>query len=143
MMSERDEFDKEFDRMFKQSKAFAIIVGVLVIAFFLFVLGILGIAMMASRNERARWERWFDQVTERMDRQKKIITRLVGISTEAIAALEEIADDEAAEGYIGDRERAKQALTRIKTSAAAPALQEADSYEEETPVEDPRRRSGA
>lgn len=94
---------------------------------------------MASRNERERWERWFDQVTERMERQKRIITRLVGISTEAMAALEEIASEEAPEGYMGDVARAQQALERIKGSAAAPALQEADSYEEETPVADPRR----
>lgn len=96
---------------------------------------------MPSKNERARWERWHEQVTERMDRQKDIIARLVGISTEAVAALEEIAASDSE--LHGMRTRAREALDRIKGSAAAGTVQEAESLESEFPVEDPRSRNGS
>lgn len=96
---------------------------------------------MASRNERARWERWYDSVTKRMETQKDIITRLVALLTEARAALEEIAAYEYADNddLYTARHRAQESLDRMNASAAAEAVGDVDSYEEATPVEDPRR----
>lgn len=102
---------------------------------------------MPSRNERARWARAWDQMTARMERQKSIIARLVHINTEAMAALEEIAAGDPSESSlrqaVASRRRAQEALDRIKGSAAADTVQEAESVESEFPVEDPRSRNGA
>lgn len=101
---------------------------------------------MASQNERQRWERWYDQVTERMERQKQSLVRLVAINTEAMAALEEIAamDGSAPDGQTTPQEyaqeRAQLALTRIKSSAAPKEVESVESIEEATPIEDPRRK---
>jgi hypothetical protein len=96
---------------------------------------------MASVKERAKWERWFDAVTERMERQKQSLTRVVLLFTEAMAALEEIAaDDPDGEIPASDyRERAQKALQKIKAPAAAAAVEGAESITAEEPVEDPRR----
>lgn len=99
---------------------------------------------MASINERQRWDRWYTQVEERMKRQKDIITRFIAINTEAIAALEAIAHagepgNEDCRTAVASPDRAQLALDRIKGSAAASVVEEAGSYEEDTPVEDPRR----
>lgn len=97
---------------------------------------------MASQNERQRWERWFDQVTARMERQKASLVRLVQINTEAMAALEEIAAltyDDGDDLYTANH-RAQQALDRIKGSAATEQVESTESIEEATPVEDPRRK---
>lgn len=96
---------------------------------------------MVSVKERARWERWFDAVTERMERQKKSLTRVVLLLTEAMAALEEIAamGDTDDHGYRAAQERAQQALEKIKSPAAAAAVEEAESEQDQEPVQDPRR----
>lgn len=99
---------------------------------------------MASTKERARWERWYDQVTARMGRQKKSIERLVLITTKSVAALEEISgsddyhtdcDCPTAAGF---RKVAADALADIKEPAAA-TTEDAAQLEADTPVEDPRR----
>lgn len=93
---------------------------------------------MASIKERARWEHWFSKVEERMQRQKDSLSRVVLLLTEAIAALEEVADDNTDPEYA--RTRAKEALEKIKSPAAAVAVSEAESIKAEEPVEDPRRK---
>lgn len=98
---------------------------------------------MASSKERARWERWYDQVAARMDRQAASITRLVLLLTEASAALEEIAAMEDPVGMEDDnrapvmRARAREALDRIREPAAATTNSEEESSSEE--IIDPRR----
>lgn len=92
---------------------------------------------MPSKNERQRWEQWYEQVTVRMDRQKESIVRLVAINTEAMAALEEISAAET-EGVDLNVERAHEALDRIKGSAATEQVESVESIETETPVDDPR-----
>jgi hypothetical protein len=95
---------------------------------------------MASSKERARWEHWYTQVAARVERQKQSITRLVFITTESIAALEEIAAMTSEDGQtFGDAvERAGQALQRIKEPAAAEVAEATDLLESE-PDTDPRR----
>ena len=95
---------------------------------------------MASSKERLRWERWYDDVHARMERQKASLHRLVLINTEAMAALEEIAgviyiDDGGADAA----NRAQLALDRIKGSAAPAQVESVETIEEATPIEDPRR----
>lgn len=98
---------------------------------------------MPSKNERARWSKWHEDVTERMSRMKDSINRLVLITTEAMAALEEIA---AMGGYAGDDEyamapavnRAQEALDAIKGPAAATIPVAEESRDEQDPT-DPRR----
>jgi hypothetical protein len=92
---------------------------------------------MASVKERARWERAFEQISARMQRQRDSIVRLVQINTEAMAALEEIAAGGLSEDSAQDV--AQRALDSIKGSAAPAQVESADSIEEATPIEDPRR----
>lgn len=103
---------------------------------------------MASQNERQRWERAWEQMQARMERQRNSITRLVAINTEAMAALEEIAAIGQESHRVAEWEaaaerasaRAGLALDRIKGSAAPKQVESVDSIEEATPIEDPRRR---
>lgn len=96
---------------------------------------------MASIKERAKWERWFDAVTERMERQKNSLTRVVLLLTEAMAALEEIADmdDHGDEYTLAAITRAQEALEKIKSPAAAAAVEGAESEQDQESVQDPRR----
>ncbi len=98
---------------------------------------------MASIKERERWERWYDAVDDRLNRQRETITRLVLLLTESVAALEEIA---AMDGSVPDgqttplewaQERARLALDRIKEPAAATQDSAEELVVEELP--DPRR----
>lgn len=92
---------------------------------------------MASSKERLRWERQFDAITRRMDRQRDSLTRLMVLLTEANAALfeieavgKEIHDDagewEAAAGRASAR--AREAIERMAEMAAAvgAAVEESD-----------------
>lgn len=93
---------------------------------------------MASTKERARWERWYDAVTARMDQQKRSIDRLVLINTECVAALMEIAAMTEYASILDAQQRAQEALDRV---GAASAAAEAESKEEseQDQIEDPRR----
>lgn len=97
---------------------------------------------MASKNERARWERWYESVTDRMNRQKKSLDRVVLLLTEAVSALEEVAERDPGDDWLLEdaRDRARSALEKIKSPAAAGAVGEAESITTEEPVEDPRRK---
>lgn len=102
---------------------------------------------MASVKERARWERWFDQVTDRMARQRKSIERLVLVNTEALAALHEIA--QMGEGHLTTAqlpltpaiERAQAALDRIEGPSAA-ITDEARELANSGDPDDPRNGKG-
>lgn len=97
---------------------------------------------MASKNERQRWDAWYTQVTKRMDRQKAALTRLSLMSVESIAALEEIKVLTADGDTDGAHERAQNALDRLAVMRVAGSGipdNPAESIEEETPVEDPRK----
>ncbi len=101
---------------------------------------------MASGKERARWERWYDQISDRMERQKVSITRLTLLLTEATAALTEIQAMGADAGITGKggegtsvaSERAESALDYLAEPAAATLRAAGELVEEENP-EDPRR----
>lgn len=101
---------------------------------------------MPSSKERLRWERWYDQVSARMDRQKASLDRTVLIITETVAALEEIAAGGATVGADGDaayawaKERAQACLDQIKDPAAATVRDVRESMESEEPIDDPRRK---
>jgi hypothetical protein len=103
---------------------------------------------MASSKERARWERWYEQVTARMNRQKMSIDRLVLINTECMAALMEIAAMEEPVGMEDDnrapamRKRAQEALDRVGEAAAATTGKAVESAEVEEPIVDPRNNGG-
>lgn len=96
---------------------------------------------MASSKQRLKWERWYDDVTARMNRQSKSITRLVLITTESQAALEQIANDPDIKSVKAARTRAAEALERIKDLAAA-EVEDVEAIKADTPVEDPRERHG-
>jgi hypothetical protein len=67
---------------------------------------------MVSGKERLRLSRAFDKQAEAMERQKKAITRMTLMLTEASAALFEIAAHEGA--LDGMRDRAQAALDRME-----------------------------
>lgn len=96
---------------------------------------------MASTKERARWERWYDKVMERMERQKRSLSRLVIISTEANAALVQIAEDPDVKNIKQARAIAAGALERVKEAAAAEA-EERQATDAAEPVPDPRSNRG-
>lgn len=84
---------------------------------------------MASSKERMRWSRLFDAVTERMNRQRVMLTRAMAMLTEANAALLEIGTgddlgpDQSNETVEYLRQRAREATARIaEPSAAFPAV---------------------
>ena len=89
---------------------------------------------MASTKERQRWDEWYTKVMARIEQQKKSITRLVLINTEALAALAEIVDTNCDGSQCGVR--AQAALDRIEEIAAAvrQSVEESDS----DPIPDPR-----
>lgn len=95
---------------------------------------------MPSKNERQRWMQWYDEVADRMARQKQSITRLVFITTETTAALYEIAglDPDDKEGYNKARDRAQSALDSVGAPAAA-TVAEAEELRDEQDPTDPRR----
>lgn len=95
---------------------------------------------MASQSERLRWEMWHARVTDRMERQKKSITRLVFLLTEGRAALLEIAamDGRAGGSLPKARKRAQQAIERM--DAAAAEIPQAEALVAEAQPEDPRRK---
>lgn len=97
---------------------------------------------MASTKERERWERWFDEVAKRVDRQRVAITRLVMLLTEATAALHEIAAIDAGDTDRFDKavRRAREALKRIEEPAAAATSDAEELVTEEVSAEDPRRK---
>lgn len=100
---------------------------------------------MASAKERDKWERWFNDVSQRVERQKDSINRLVALLTECVAALAEIEAMPDAE-TIGDLDpieaavaRAQQALAAVREPAAATSQSASELASSEMP-EDPRRK---
>lgn len=96
---------------------------------------------MASQKERARWERWFDEVTARMGQQRRSIERLVLVNTEALAALHEIAHMEpvAEDEQHAAVRRAAEAIERIEEPSAA-ITSEARELTSTGDPDDPRNR---
>jgi hypothetical protein len=80
---------------------------------------------MASSKERLRWERQFSAVTERMNRQRDMLSRAMAMMTEANAALLEIGTgddlgpDQSNETVEYLRQRAREATARIADPSAA------------------------
>lgn len=99
---------------------------------------------MASIKERARWERWYDQVTARLERQKQALTRMTLMHTEMLAALMEIkAMSEDGESFGRDEitNRTQEALDRVEQMRLAGSGNDAnpaESTEGEDPILDPR-----
>lgn len=88
---------------------------------------------MASSKERLRWEKWFSDVTARLERQKKSITRLVAANLEFSAALLEISH---MPEYVDNEpnpavQRAQEALARVAEPAAAAAAEAEELLAEE------------
>lgn len=101
---------------------------------------------MPSQGERARWERAWEQMLARMERQRDALTRLVLVNTETIAALAEIAEIDKESHRVHEWEgaagrasaRAREALERIGAAAAAAEESVEELDHEEVP--DPRKR---
>jgi hypothetical protein len=77
---------------------------------------------MASSKERLRWDKMFSAQTERMKRQRDMLTRAMVIITESTAALLEIANMEVDEDRPSDsapQDRAQEAIERIAEASAA------------------------
>lgn len=91
---------------------------------------------MASSKERQRWERQFDAVTARMNRQRDMLSRAMALQIEASAALFEIAEISKESHRIHEWEdaaarasaRAREAIERMAEMSAgiAPAVEESD-----------------
>jgi hypothetical protein len=96
---------------------------------------------MPSSKERARWERWYEEVSARMTRQKEAITRLVLITTQQRAALLEIAAMDPAQksDCVVARTRAQQCLDATEAYATA-VPQQAEELRDEPDPSDPRKK---
>lgn len=94
---------------------------------------------MPSSKERLRWERWYDRLTARMERQKRSITRLVIMNTETTAALARIEQDPEVRTIKQARAIAKMAMERVQESATAEGEDSEDIAE---PLPDPRSNHG-
>lgn len=80
-----------------------------------------------SKQAVARWDAMWAAQTAKMERQRESLTRMAHMTTEAIAALTEIAEREDWADIAEVRARAKEALAvieglRLREEAAAKAI---------------------